>query len=369
MNKTRVRQYKKWCCPLVFLLLQFFLLAVLGYSAEQPVDENRLFPSSIADRLFFSPCILPENFTDSKFESFSPISCLKLRGGAEGSFDFKKSEEHRLLTFGDGGASIHFGKYTSLSGRFIYRRMIDTKTKSLQQRDYYTDHVTLEIGNAAFSKWRLALGHMKVPFGFNSNPLMEFYKIVEDDIFWRSPMNSAKLTFDDLRGFQVDLGVGLADSSISRKSRDRAEKLGITEEDAASLRTMIDFPALEGSRIMASLYGERHGTRRYGLGFLNITKKKDISIFEFVRHFPVIDGENKLFSQLIRISLQGHFIGSTRWLFNYDDEGFRHRLGTIGYDYKIFEELYLRFAISYLKSEIKDVKSRWFGVTGLNAQL
>ena len=363
MIKYRAQHLKYICCA---LFLFFFLSPTFASSEE---NSKRLLPTSIANRLYFSPCVLPENFNTSNLQGFSAFGCLKMRAGAEGAFDFKKSENHRVLYFGDGGGSVHLGSYTSLSGRFIYRRMFDTKTKTLRERDYYTDHLALEMGNAAFSKWRLALGKMRVPFGFDRNPLMEFYKTIEDRVFWQSPMNTTKITYDDLRGFQVDVGIGIADASVSRKSRDRAEERGVREEDAASLRTMIDFPALEGSRIMVSLYGERHGTRRYGLGFLNITKNKDLSIFEFVRHFPVVDGEEKLFAQLIRISLQGHFIGNSRWIFNYDDEGFRHRLGTIGYDYRIFEELYLRFAISYLKSEIKDVKSRWFGVTGLNIQL
>ncbi len=353
---------------LSFLLFVFPNNTVFGASQEIPSAIQSVLPDSMKGRVLLGDCVIPNQYEKTYLDLNSPFLCFKGRTGAEGIFGIAHREHHRVLYFGEAYAGLHFGKYFSLHIKPIYRRVLAPKAYTIERKDWYNDYFIAQIGNPASSKWRLAFGKMRLPFGFDFNPLMEYYKTLEDRTFWSSPSNGFKVTYDDLRSLQVELGGGLSNNSLSTTEKNHSSDV-FKNDDAISLRVSTDFPALEGSKLQGSIYTERNGTRRYGLGFLNINRKKDISAFEWVRHFPVTQDERLDFTQLLRLTFQSHPINNGRWLFNYDDERYRYRLGTLGYDYLTSQWLYLRFTVSYLKSEINANDSYWFGATGFHAQI
>src|SRR5205823_715884 len=122
---------------------------------------------------------------------------------------------------------------------------------------------------------RFTAGLSRLPFGIDTSPAPQLYQRLENRNFWSSPEGTAYMTFDDLRSLKVEVGV--ASNDWRRRRIDfGARDLGFERLDrAGSLRASYDISALEGTRILGSLYGAKNGERRYGAGLINRNRKED----------------------------------------------------------------------------------------------
>ena len=139
--------------------------------------------------------------------------------------------------------------------------------------------------------------------------------------------------------------------------------------DAAVVRMAYDIPALDGSRMLVSFYGDRKEERRVGFAFINVSVKNDLTHFEFVRAYRYNGDAPQEADQLLRIGYVGAFRSSSRWVAAYDDVRNDYRLGVLGQDFQFKSNFSVRLGLGYRKGERPDVESRWFFATGANWSL
>jgi hypothetical protein len=118
-----------------------------------------------------------------------------------------------------------------------------------------------------------------------------------------------------------------------------------------------------------STYGQKDGERRFGAGFLSVSRKDDLTAFEFVRRQTTPGGDDEPFTQLLRLSYVGAWRGDNRWVVQFDDERFRFRRGFVDYDILLYGHALVRFGVAYHKSETGDGLRRWYVSSGLEARL
>jgi hypothetical protein len=283
-------------------------------------------------------------------------ACLRGGAGAEITAVNGAPHENYWLRFARGSLGLYYGEYVSVQGRAHLRDTLPLNGAD-KNLDRDADLALVQVGNPVLHRFVLQAGRMPLPFGLDKTWTAESYQIFENRSFWASPRYGAAVGIDNLVNTHLDLGYAEDDPGHPGQ---------IT---AASARLSYDFAALDGSRVVASGYGENHGVRRFSFGVINVSRREDTTEVELVRRLEEPTGGRREFQQLFRIGYAGAYRGAGRWIVQFDDERFRYRMGTIGQDLRLKTDGLVRFALVYQKSEAGDGKKRWMLTTGLGVAL
>jgi hypothetical protein len=372
-------------------LLLVLILASAAARAEAQIDGMHLGPVAFGDcRLAVDPA------SEEGRAGLGVAACVRARAGAEATFVAGTPAENAWIRYAHADGSLHYGEWLSLHARGDLRDRIPLGEEVSGSRYRDTDAALVRFGNPALHRYRLTAGKARLPFGIDDAQVVEHYRAFEDRRFWSSPEHAAWVTLDDRETLQLDFGVATDDwkakddddeadgaaTAADGVVEDGAGESGATGEDdgsganpsdlvarAFAARLSLDFSALDGSRLLFSGYGENTGVRKMGLGFVTVSRKDDLTEFEFVRRLTRPGNEGAPFSQLIRIGYVSAFRSDTRWVVQFDDERHRHRMGTIGQDALAAGHLLFRFAVTYFKSESGDDVRRWYLTSGMEARL
>jgi hypothetical protein len=293
--------------------------------------------------------------------------CIRGNVGAEMTFVSGAPEENSWLRYANLYGGVFVTPWMSVQARGKLRDTLPIGIASEENLDRRTDYAVLQLGSPVIHHTRLTAGRLRLPFGIDRSEATEFYKSFENRTFWDSPPDGAYVTFDEMRNLRLDLGYAsnqLVEESVTDPLVDEKE-----EVRAGSVRLMIDFSALDGSRLVFSGYGENHGVRRMGAGFVTVSRKSDMTLFEFVRKLSTPSGDDAPFEQLLRLGYVSAYRNDTRWVVQFDDERFRFRRGIVAHDFLIYDHFDVRLGVTYQKSETGDGLKRWYITSGLEARL
>ena len=300
-------------------------------------------------------------------EEIGAAACLRGAMGIEATGFAEDSREANWISYGSayGGSFVRSWLSMHVLGR--WRDVHSLNRKLEYSRSHFTDFAVLQIGNPAIDRYRVTAGRMRLPFGIDTSQAPQFYQDKENRGFWRSPTDGGYLTFDDLRRLRLD--AGLAISEISRLDPKARLAPRYATDKAFSLRAALDVSALEGTRILASVYGAEMGERRYGLGLINTNQKGDYTAFEFARRQIFSSGLLRPFEQLLRLAYTSAWQRNARWVMQFDDERLRFRRVVFDYERVILPHLNSKIAISYLRATDGSRASRWGFTCGVETNL
>lgn len=359
------------------LVLALAALTVIpgGASGEPESDEE---PRAVQRHVMLGRCELSvDPASDTGRSGPRLFGCLKAALGAEMTFVSGTPEENAWLKYGNVYGGLFLTRWLSVQARGHVREIVPLGDLATAHEEAVADYSVVQIGNPALHSARLTAGKMRLPFGIDRTSVTEHYRSFEDRRFWDSPDHGAYLTIDNRHTTQTELGFATNAFADRKRHPDdegvAAPTPGAESEkeatvQAMSLRFMTDFAALDGSRLVLSGYGEDGGVRRMGAGFLAVSRRDDLTLFEFARRLSTPSG-NEAFSQLLRVGYVGAWRGNARWVVQFDDERFRFRRGIVGHDIDLYKHAMLRFGVSYHKSETGDGLRRWYVTSGLEARL
>ncbi|MBM4251147.1 MAG: hypothetical protein FJ146_04200 [Deltaproteobacteria bacterium] len=283
-------------------------------------------------------------------------SCLRGGVGIEATTYAETRRLGNWIPYGGFAASVFTGPYVSAHGLWRWRDVYALNYGETRSKARFVDYAVIQIGNPVLNRFRATFGRMRIPFGLDLSQAPQYYQDLENRLFWRSPLLGGYLTFDDMRRSRFD--VGIASNDLSQL---RAERLSQKRDDIAmSLRGILDVSALEGTRIIASLYSANTGERRYGLALSNTNRKGDQTNFEFVRRQVFASGQLAPFEQLLRVSYTGVWQKPGPWIIQFDDERLRFRRIVFSLNRPIlFPHLLAKFAVGFTRKIDETKQSLW----------
>ncbi len=294
-------------------------------------------------------------------------TCLRGKVGSEINFVSGTPEENYWLRYASVYGGLFVTPWASFQARGKVRDAMPLGTDSSENRHRYMDYAALTLGSPVIHHTRLTAGRIRLPFGIDRTEAPESYQQNENRGFWDSPRDGAYVSFDEMRNLRLDLGYAtneLVDDTVTDPLIGQKEEIR-----AGSMRLMVDFSALDGSRLVFSGYGENQGVRRMGAGFVTVSRKSDMTLFEFVRRLSTPTGDDAPFEQLLRLGYASAYRNDARWVVQFDDERFRFRRGVVAHDILIWNHFDVRLGITYQKSETGDGQKRWYVTTGLEGRL
>lgn len=301
------------------------------------------------------------------------VACLRGRIGAEITSVSGTAEENLWIRYARGSSGLFLSEWMSLhlAGRLV--QVLPLGQDAAKDFDRTLEVGTLQFGNPGMHHFWVGIGRMQLPFGIDRSGASQFYRHLESRQFWDSPSRAVSASLDNKLNLRLDLGYAsneFADEhALEKPRRGTRPDVNPLPLHALSSRLMYDIPALDGSRLIASAYGEDRGRRRFGFGFLTISRKGDETQFEFIHILDEPSHRNERVQRLVRLGYVGAFRDDSRWVVQFDDERLRARMGTLGYDFLLWDHLLLRFSVAHYKSELGDQKSRWSLSSGIEARL
>jgi hypothetical protein len=302
-------------------------------------------------------------------------ACLRGETGAEITAVAGAPRENSWLRYAQGDLGLFYGQYLSVQGRGHVRDFLPIEHGKGPKRvannlERQTDFAVVQVGNPALTRFWLEAGRLSLPFGLDKSWATQSYQRFASRAFWSSPEYGAALSIDNKVNTRLDIGYAEDPRSMSGRDFPAAADLRrIGSLTAASARLSYDMSALDGTRLILSGYGENHGVRKMGFGFVNVSRKGDSTEFEFARRMEEPIGGIVPYEQLLRLAYAGAYRGGSRTVVQFDDERFRFRMGTVGQDYLFGGQCSGRLALTYQKSETGDRMRRWMLTTGLEAKL
>jgi hypothetical protein len=349
---------------MVRLLFPVFLIGVaisFDRASSEPVG-----PALEIDNFYFGACALPRDpVSGGGTEDLWGITCLNANVGAEVAFASGSPKSNLWIKHGRGYLGFHLNHLFSYHLRGYVRESQPLGDDVDESQKIHTALNAIRIGNPVLHKWRLTAGSVQLPFGIDLTGTTQFYQSFENRGFWASPPQSMIISYDDFNYFQAEIGYG---SSRFRQRYARADRVEVPDQDAVSGKIMYDFSALDGSRVVISTHQDLTiGTRKMGLGFINTSRKGDITLLEFVRTNFGLDGsgDGDQFMQLIRFGYISIWRGNSRWVVQIDDERLAKRMGTLTYDIKNWGYVVFRNSIIYYRSASDDRFRRWYFNSGI----
>ena len=300
-------------------------------------------------------------------DELGAAACLRGSMGVETTVFAEAPREANWISYGSAYGGVFVRPWLSMHALGRWRDVRSLSQKLEYSKSHFTDLAVLQIGNPALDRYRLTTGRMRLPFGIDTSQAPQFYQDKENRRFWRSPTDGGYLTFDDLRRLRVD--AGLAVSEISHLDPKPPLSPKYDADKAISVRGALDVSALEGTRIVASVYGSELGERRYGLGLINTNQKGDYTAFEFARRQIFASGLLRPFEQILRIAYTSTWQRNARWVMQFDDERLRFRRIIFDYEKMILPHLQSKLAISYLRATDGSRVSRWGFTCGVETNL
>lgn len=297
-------------------------------------------------------------------------TCLKGSAGAEGNFAAGYPEDNFWMKYARGYAGVHFTSWLAFHAKGYVRATIPLDDRVPGKEERVPEYAFLRLGNPVLSHYRLALGHVPLPFGLALTDAPETYRLLDSGDFWASPEHGGVLTLDDGVRNMLELGCGTDEARHVRKEK---QGEGEGEDDdklgrGCAVRYSRDISALEGSRLIASAYSDSENVKRYGAAFINVNRRGDSTSIEFVRRHPAPSTD---FEQLLRVGFASAWRQNDRWVVQVDDERARFRRGVVSYETRFLQFFVGRFALGYKRQEARGERheQRWTLTTGLEATL
>lgn len=334
-----------------------------------------------AESLHFGTCAAV--LDPSEYQRFVfPSTCINLRSYGSVGYYFNEGRNNYWVGGASGYAGFHLNQMVSfnISGELQRTKPFDgaRSTEITSQSIFELQTASLQVGNPAIHHWRVDVGRPLIPFGVDASPLIESFRVFENRDFWQTPNYGGVITFDDQREFEMNLAVVSNPVSSLGEDDENSGDINIQpvykshgqpRNDAVILRSMYDISALDGSRLVLSLYGDRLRERRFGFGFVNVSVRNDITHFEIVRRWSDLHGISGSYAQFFRIAYASAFHGNNRYTFELDDERFRYRMGVFGADLLYREWCILRLGLGYRSGIGENFPDRWIASTGVEVKL
>lgn len=267
-----------------------------------------------------------------------------------------KDLEPRSAIFGEGEiySGIHLGRFLALHGEVRARAQKFTE-KDVRFFDRSTNSFFLAIGNPSRAKWRVLIGHYRVPLGidFSVIPGVLEFNFGQQHYFW-TPKPAVTLGIWD--GFGTTLELSATETQLSvlkRKENDLPR--------GQAIRLSHDISPLSGTKLVLTYYGDEERGQRLGFGILNVNSGGGKVALEWLRQRE----DEKEFDQLIRLSYLGPFQGLERWTFQYEDQWRSKFFANLGYDYWLGYGAILRAGIGYSRNRIDFSKRTWIMTIGI----
>jgi len=298
-------------------------------------------------------------------------ACFQSRASAELLFAFERRQPNVNTNFADAYLGVHVFDWLSFHGRVEVEQSQNLKQASTAEAskktlDKRVDFAFVRLGNPALNRFRLSAGRLSTPFAFNISDAPKTYQNFSSMLFWRSAEYSAVMAYDNNVDTLLELGYG---ANFGEAVRGGEIDKQIPQQKNGSLRLSYDIPAVEGTRMMMSALADEDGERRVAAGLLNANRRGDLAQIEWIRSQPKPNAKKEPFRQNIRASYTSTWRGSQRWVFQFDSERKRHRMGILNYDLLFLNHLMARFGVLYHKSEDHQTPSFWAITTGLEAKL
>jgi hypothetical protein len=352
---------RKFKSPLILVLSLCWQINL--YAADLSAKLNS-HPKN--KNIYLGQCKLSTDPTNAKVSSFQ--ICLKSSSGIALHADSHAPKTNANI-YTHQYLGTHISQYFSIhfKGSAYSSRSLDTDSEKII---YDPRLVIFQIGNSAIHHFRAKFGYQNLPLGLNFNP---FEKITEPGFereIWETPKTSAILTWGNQFDVQVNLGVASTEKNIfSNVNHTLKQNLEHSQSPVTSLQALFDVSSLDGTRFSLSGYSSEQGIRKLSIGMLNVSRKGEKTAIEWIRKRKDPQGKKYPFEQIIRISYQGRFKNRKRVNFLFDQVRKSHRIGIIGQDFKITDNLLINSYIKYLASDDDIHVSSWAFSLGGAAQL
>ena len=346
---------------LLLKVMRQVVVAVLSFlSASQALaDDNPIFHLGI--------CELKEGSeaTAASISSNFDI-CLNGRAGGQFSYVSGNSKENFVTSYATGTSSLHVTEYLSLFAEGYTRRRFtfdDTREEEIRSN---SDMLLMRVGNAALHGYSFAAGKFRAPFGIGISEASQSYLFYADDFHWKTYDFGTWVTWDDLKNIFLD--ASLVTETVPKGKSER-EELQESGDWGGSLRLGYDFSAIEGARLVGSLYGQKNGLRRTGVGFINVNSRGDTNWVEFVRTRSSPDGKQTPFRQVIKFGYQSSWRNASRWSVNIEEDRGLQRLGEIAHHISFFKHAEFNLGILMRRSLSSPYNDRWHATSGIEVFL
>lgn len=293
--------------------------------------------------------------------------CLSGRAGGQISFVSGNSKENFTTSYTQGTAGLHLTEFITFFGEGFTRRRLPLGEDVSENTENDSTLMAVRLGNPAIHGLSLTSGKFTAPFGIGLSEASESYKFFSDKYHWSTYEYGHWLSLDDLKNFVFDLSyVG---ETVSGSRIDRKEDAAQEADWGGSIRIGYDFSALEGSRIVGSLYGEKSGLRRSGLGFISVNSRGDTNWIEFIRTRLTPDGHSVPFRQLIKFGYLSSWRSEGRWSVSIEEDRNTQRLAEVAHHISIFGYGQINIGLLLRRTLIDDYEDRWHVTSGLEVSL
>jgi hypothetical protein len=346
------------------LLLKVMRLVVVAvsifkFNCHAFADENPIFHLGV--------CELNEGSEATATSITSNFDiCLNGRAGGQFSYVSGNSKENFVTSYADSTSSLHVTEYFSLFAEgYTIRRFIfdDTGEDDIKSS---SKMLLLRIGNAALHGFSFAAGKFRAPFGIGIKEASQSYRHYSDDFHWQTYDFGTWVTWDDQKNFFLD--ASLVTETVPKGKSERKELIE-SGDWGGSLRLGYDFSAIEGARLVGSLYGQKNGLRRTGLGFINVNSRGDTNWIEFVRTRSSPDGKQTPFSQVIKFGYLSSWRNASRWSVNIEEDRGLQRLGEFAHHISFFKYAEFNLGILMRRSLSSPYDDRWHATSGIEVFL
>ncbi len=292
--------------------------------------------------------------------------CLNGRAGGQFSYVSGNSKENFVTSYAEGTGSLHVTEYFSLFAEgYRHRRFTfdDTSTETIESD---SKMLVARIGNAALHGYSLTAGKFRSPFGIGIKDASQSYQYLSDEYHWSTYDFGAWVTWDDLKNIFFD--ASFVNESVPEGRAER-EKLIESGDWGGSVRLGYDFSAIEGARLIGSIYAQKNGLRRTGVGFINVNSRGDTNWVEFVRTRTTPDGKVTPFRQIIKFGYQSVWRSASRWSVNIEEDRGLHRLAEFAHHISFFKHAEFNLGIMMQRTLASPYYDRWHATSGIEVFL
>jgi hypothetical protein len=296
--------------------------------------------------------------------------CIRARAGGDMAFVSGHSTENFAAAFLRGGASAHVFEYLSLFSEGHVHRRLPLGDDATESTDLGTDLLLARIGTPAIHGWSIASGRFTAPFGIGIADSSESYRYFSDEFHWRTYEYGHWLSWDDGKNFFIDLSYVGETAAGKRVRVDESVPENARDPDwGGSLRGGYDFSALEGSRLVGSLYAQNSGMRRTGLGFITVNSRGDANWIEFVRTRSTPDSKRDPFRQIIKFGYLSSWRGGGRWSVLIEEDRNYQRMSEFVYHISVLGYGELSLGVLLNRTLASPYRDRWHFTSGLEVSL
>lgn len=335
--------------------------------------ETKIFAQT--KRIFFlwGQCELPFNPIHEKiYIDRSAFFCFRGNAYADALYipDVTLGTSERIHPKG----SFHLGSKHAFFFEGYYERLSVRRGTDLpfEKGSFFNDTIIYQYGNPSTDHMRILLGQQRPTFGINNIPDITFNKYIDPRYMWGLSRPGVTLILDSQRQSELDISwMPVNDPHPQYKK---------LKNHLVSARYMHDFSLAGSTRVVFSLFLDKVGEKRMGIGLLNISPRNNKFQGEWIRiYYPskninlvaasIGSKINSNYVQLIRFAYEDPPDKKVRASILYDDVSFAYRLFIIGGSVNLPFHSIFRFSIGYRQDLTEKHRNRFFLGTGVGIKL